>query len=100
MTIGGKSGNDYISSVELFNWETGEQCFLANLPDKFGLHAGAVLDGVPVVCGGTAGDAAKTDCFEYDKTVKNWLKVKLSIQFILKSKLHTKMLCLLFLHLC
>ena len=76
MTIGGKSGDVYLDSVELFNWETGEQCFLPNLPERFGLHAGAVLDGVPVVCGGTNGSVARSDCFEYDKKIKNWLRVK------------------------
>jgi len=76
MTIGGKSGNDYISSVELFNWETGEQCFLANLPDKFGLHAGAVLDGVPVFCGGYGpSNTRQKGCYKFDKVAKNWQNV-------------------------
>jgi hypothetical protein len=36
MIIGGMSGTEYIDAVELFNWETGEQCFLSSLPEKFG----------------------------------------------------------------
>jgi len=77
MIIGGKSAAAYTDSVELYNWETGAQCSLASLPEAFGLHAGAIIDGVPVVCGGTTG-AVKPDCYEYDKKIKNWLRVNMS----------------------
>jgi hypothetical protein len=39
-------------------------------------HSGAVVNGVPVVCGGkgTAG-TARVDCYEYDSSSKIWLRV-------------------------
>lgn len=67
MTIAGKSGNEALSSVELFNWVNGTQCRLADLPETMVKPVGAVLDGVPFVCG--------TNCYQYSKTKKNWLKV-------------------------
>jgi hypothetical protein len=67
MTIGGKSGDAPLSSVELFNWATNKQCQLAALPEVMVKPVGAVLDGVPIVCG--------TNCYKYSSDKKNWLKV-------------------------
>ena len=74
MIIGGKSAAAYTDSVELYNWNTGAQCSLASLPEPFGLHSGTILDGIPVICGGTTG-TVKSDCYEFDKKIKNWLRV-------------------------
>jgi hypothetical protein len=75
MIIGGKSGSNYIDSVELYNWQSGEQCQFAKLPEGFGLHSGAFFEGVPLVCGGSTG-SAKADCYKYVPGSNYWLKVK------------------------
>lgn len=75
MIIGGKSAGDYISSVELYNWQTGEQCFLSSLPAAFGQHSGAFLEEVPMVCGGTTSSTGTVDCYQYQASTNKWLKV-------------------------
>ena len=66
MLVGGKSG---LASAELYNWQTSVQCRLPDLPQGLAKPAGAVLNGVPIVCG------SNKNCFEYSKKVKNWLRV-------------------------
>ena len=55
----------YLSSVELYNWQTGGQCELNDLPfnDLSSPH-GAVIDGVPVFCGGFSEGAGVKSCFK------------------------------------
>ena len=76
LIIGGKSAANYISAAELYNWETGAQCRVKDLPLAFGKHSGTVIDGVPIVCGGTT-DAAtiQTKCYKFDTKLKDWLNV-------------------------
>ena len=80
MIIGGRSGSDFIDTVELFNWETGEQCYLSSpFPEKFAFSSGAVLNGVPVVCGGNGADGvAQKNCYKFDVNSYDWLKVIIS----------------------
>ena len=75
MIIGGKSAGTYISSVELYNWQTGEQCFLSSLPAVFGQHSGAFFEEVPMVCGGTTSSTGTVDCYQYQASTNKWLKV-------------------------
>ena len=77
MIIGGTSGSDTLRSVELYNWQTGEQCYLADLPEGFARHTGAIFEGVPVVCGGTA-NSAKADCYDYNIKINTWSRVNSS----------------------
>jgi len=32
LSIGGQKDSDTLSSVELFNWKTGQKCFIDDLP--------------------------------------------------------------------
>ena len=77
MVIGGKSGANYINTVELFNWNTREVCsFPHPLPDKFAYTSGTSLNGVPVVCGGHGEDGVpRQTCFKFDDVEKDWVKV-------------------------
>jgi hypothetical protein len=61
-----------LKTVELFNWKTGEQCFLNDMPTERCMHVGQVLDGVPVVCGGLG---PRSDCNTYVKETGSWEKV-------------------------
>ena len=53
MILGGQMNLfETLKSVELFNWRTGQQCSLGDLPTEISAHSGTELDGVPVFCGG------------------------------------------------
>ena len=70
-----------LQSVELFNWQTGEQCQLPDLPTGVTSHMATVLDDVPVYCGGFSDMSKKADrsCYKLDKTSKTWIKVDVSL---------------------
>ena len=94
MIIGGTSGSDTLRSVELYNWQTGEQCYLADLPEGFARHTGAIFEGVPVVCGGTA-SSAKADCYDYNIKINTWSRVNSisynSKKIIMPVSIHSKL---------
>ncbi len=48
MVIGGQ-----MSSVELFNYQTGQACSIQSLPIETSHAVGGLWDGYPVYCGGT-----------------------------------------------
>ena len=52
MIIGGDDQHILLSSVELFNWRTGQQCRLSSLPQARAASCGAVWNGIPFICGG------------------------------------------------
>ena len=86
LIIGGKSAANYISAVELYIWETGAQCRVKDLPLAFGKHSGTVIDGVPIVCGGTTDSATiQTKCYKFDSNLKDWLNVSSIINKLLSS---------------
>ena len=68
----------YATTVELYNWKSGEQCQLGNLPTAVGSHSGAVLDGIPIYCGGFSSDAMFGDnrCFKLDLEERKWIQVR------------------------
>jgi hypothetical protein len=74
MIIGGKNNED-LSSVELFNWRTKEQCSLKDLPIKVRIHAGTVFQGIPIICGGYVSDETTDECYKYSILEKSWLAV-------------------------
>ena len=76
--LGGINETGFLSSVELFNWQTGEQCHLPDLPYPVYGHVGTVLDGVPVFCGGDNG-LIQYKCFKLNLTDLTWNRV--SFQF-------------------
>ena len=78
MIIGGSRGPNLLDTVEMYNWKTNEQCFLrANLPRAVSEHTGAVIDGVPVFCGGygTSNSRLK-DCYKFDRAGQTWKNVR------------------------
>ena len=72
--LGGINEVGFLSSVELFNWKTGEQCHLLDLPHAVYGHVGAVLEGVPVFCGGDNG-FIQYKCFKFNLTDMTWNRV-------------------------
>ena len=66
---------------ELYNWQTGEQCQLKDLPYGVAAHAGMVMDDIPAFCGGyfdvCVGGALLADnrCFKLNKTDQSWIQV-------------------------
>jgi hypothetical protein len=64
-----------LNSVELFNWQTGEQCQLNNLP--YGVYAPAaeVFNGIPVFCGGRSNFGAEKKCYKLNKMDNSWEQV-------------------------
>lgn len=68
MIIGGWNDDsmDGLTSVELFNWKTGEQCEMPlGLDNKLSAHVGAVISGTPIICGGFSDLQPQEDCYEY-----------------------------------
>ena len=76
MIIGGSNGT-LLDTVEMLNWKTGEQCYLkSKMPLTVSEHSGAVLDGVPVFCGGYGpSNTRQKGCYKFDKVAKNWQNV-------------------------
>ena len=73
MILGGVENQSVSQSVELFNWQTGEQCFLENLPEKVRGHAGTVFEGIPMFCGGwNASTKPQELCYQYNNVTKRW----------------------------
>ncbi len=66
-----------LNSVELYNWQTGEICQLANLTIPINSQSATVLDGFPIYCGGYFGTAGWTSdrCFKFDKAARDWTEV-------------------------
>ena len=77
MIIGGKNVED-LSSVELFNWKTGEQCPMEDLPYGIRIHAANVFDGVPLICGGFSAEKLIESCFKYSNVQQEWTQVRFS----------------------
>ena len=64
----------YLSTVELYNWQTGEQCQLKDLPYGVAAQAATVMDDVPVFCGGDSG-RYENRCFKLNKADQSWIQV-------------------------
>jgi len=80
MILGGNGQSENLNSVELYNWQTGEQCKLeSRLPFQVAAHSGIVLDGVPVFCGGVANLGQYPDasalCYKLNKENMTWERV-------------------------
>jgi len=72
LIIGGYTGSS-ISSVELYNWKTGEQCQLKDLPEPVSCQSGTVMEGTPIFCGNYRNTHDK--CYSFNKTSKTWSQV-------------------------
>ena len=69
--------DDRLASVELYNWETGEQCQLGDLPRPIAEHTGTVINGTPVYCGGVQdqGYVNSAECYKFNKKDRVWERV-------------------------
>jgi hypothetical protein len=61
------------TSVELYNWQTGEQCQLKDLPEPVAAQSGTAMEGTPIFCGNYLNTHDK--CYSFHKTSKTWSKV-------------------------
>jgi hypothetical protein len=76
MITAGKNVGD-LSTVELFNWRTGQQCPLKDIPIKVRIHAGTVFRGIPMICGGFSSEVSIANCYNYSIQDKIWLPVSI-----------------------
>ena len=68
-----------LDTVELFNWKTHEQCdYPAKLPIALSEQSGAVIDGVPVVCGGFGNNQRQRGCYKLDDVTNSWQAVSMT----------------------
>ena len=82
-------GNGYIDgttldSVELFNWQTGEQCQIGDFYKSVGAHSGTVLEGVPIICGGYESGHGLDECYKLNKDEMVWEQVCFILFLIIK----------------
>jgi hypothetical protein len=77
LIVGGKNSVGEMRSVEAVNWKTKEQCRLADLPEGIRIHSGAVLYGVPVVCGGFAFEIPLQTCHKFKEETGKWTTVRI-----------------------
>jgi hypothetical protein len=78
------------TKVELYNYETGQQCFLPDTPNpNYNGNAGWLND-TAVVCVG--GAAYEMNCTIFDKALNTWIKVRLKKYiYLIKEFVKTKM---------
>ena len=76
----GYPGHDRTKLVEPYNWKTGEQCTLPDMPIYSAGSEAVVMNGFPIFCGGSLDDmewkSFDERCFRMDKTTKSWKKVR------------------------
>lgn len=76
MILGGQQDIfNVLKSVELYNWQTGEQCTLGDLPYEVSAHSGTEIDGVPVFCGGIKDEEDQSECYKYNHEADSWEKI-------------------------
>ena len=73
MIIGGKSSTRTEPTVELYNYESGEQCFLPDMPKGNFLGNAAWLNSTAVVCDG---GWSTTNCTMFNQTSNAWNAVR------------------------
>ena len=71
---GNRPPSGYLKTVELYNWQTGEQCQLKDLPYEVAGQAATVIGDVPVFCGGVS-QTYENRCFKLNKTDQSWIQV-------------------------
>ena len=72
LIIGGKKVRG-MSSIEAYNWETGEQCQLNGLPLGISIHSATIFEGVPVICGGLSAEIPQVGCYKYLDQSDTWV---------------------------
>ena len=71
MIIGGQTST---KSVELYNYESGEQCYLPNLPAASPSGNAAWLNETAIFCGGSL---SSTTCKVFNQSSNSWITVRL-----------------------
>ena len=92
----GQDASNAISSCELFNWKTGEQCQLPDFPQPSHAATGIIFDGIPCICGGFNGVGFSKLCFKFDKLTRTWIRVSITHNFLdekVITLLHPRFLC-------
>ena len=79
MIIGGNVNYGLTDSIELFNWQSQEQCsYPGRLPKPLSQLSGAVIEGVPVICGGYGpGNSRSKECYKLDAATASWVPVSI-----------------------
>ena len=72
--VGGYDLNSELTSVELHNWKTGQQCLSTSLPYGNSYISGVVMEQMPAFCGGMSSDSVST-CYKFDIAKKQWTQV-------------------------
>ena len=67
--------SDFLQSVELFNWRTGQQCSFTSLPNKSVYSISVAMDGIPAYCESRTDLGQSSHCFKLDKLTKSWMQV-------------------------
>jgi hypothetical protein len=85
MIVGGYKkfpDKETLTSVELFNWKTGEQCYLDEFPHPVRGHSGAVINGDPHICGGTFNETTQPIklCYKHNKESLEWEPVSFAFE--------------------
>jgi hypothetical protein len=69
-------GSNSANIFEAYNWKTGQQCQLENLPYGMGAHVGTVFEGVPMLCGNYNSQQGDTRCQKLNTKSMIWEKVR------------------------
>jgi hypothetical protein len=72
-------GDGLITSIELFNWQSGKQCKLGDLPYGVGGHSGIIMNGTVAFCGGNSEDHtdAESRCYKFNKATTSWTQASI-----------------------
>jgi len=72
MIIGGKTSTRYEPTVELYNYESGEQCFMPEMSIGNLLGHAAWFEDTAWVCGGEFNNTIHANCTIFDKASFSW----------------------------
>ena len=75
MIIGGQSSTRNEPTVELYNYESGEQCFLPEMPIGNMLGHAAWFENTALVCGGMINGTLHKNCTMFDQLSLTWKEV-------------------------
>jgi hypothetical protein len=65
--------------MELFNWKSGELCYLGDLPTGVRIHSGLIFDGSILYCGGFSLEVPQTACYRYIREEQLWEEVNILV---------------------
>jgi hypothetical protein len=74
LVIGGENGGGKLKTIELYNWQTKETCFLPDLPYGVSGMVGTIINGSQVFCGGETTDV-QAKCYKLELSTLAWIEV-------------------------